>query len=221
MFEGQFIDADKFIAETTKSGPTFTWVITIDPQRPDFIFYYPQVSNPQNYPCFPIHKDRIRRIEPLFQVLNYSSEHKPLPPSKPIWVANVVLNPLNDEADSELVGALLAIFILTQATPKSSDVGIGTGRSYSKASSSVAQDVVIDNKGIGTQNVVGVILRVRCPKCNFLLSDYFEVIEASNARIGENIIVNWSGACFNRGGVFNAGFDWRGVVTTAEIIRIE
>lgn len=221
MFDEQFIDANKFIAETTKSGLTFTWAITIDPQRPDFILYYPHISNPQQYPCFPIHKDRIRRIEPLFQILNCSPFHGSFPPNKPVWLANVVLNPLNDEADSELAGALSALLALMQSTPEASDVGIETGRSYSKIGSSIAQNVVMDNKGISTQNVVGVIVRVRCPRCNFILSDYFKLVEASDARIGANIIVNWEGACFNRGGVFNAGFDWRGIVQTAEIIRIE
>ena len=114
MFEEKFVDAHKFIAETTQSGLTSTWAIRYDPARPDHILYYPHVSNPQRCPYVPILKSRIRRIEPLFQVPCYDS-HGPIPIPRQAWIARVTLVPMETDADAELLGALSALAELSEA----------------------------------------------------------------------------------------------------------
>lgn len=120
MFEEKFVDADKFIAETTQSGLTVTWVIRPDAARPDRILYYPHVNNTARCPYVPILRSRIRRIEPLYRVRCYD-RRDPVPIPREAWVARVTLVPMENDADAELIGALSVLAELSDNAEKASE----------------------------------------------------------------------------------------------------
>ena len=136
MFEQKVIDADYFINETSKSGPTMTWVISHDPEKPDFILYYPHVGTQQRCPYVRIHKDRIKSIEPLFPIKCYPAGTPPLPLFN-AWAARITL--VASSEDDELYGALIALSELSEASKSE-------GKYECKTCSDTSDEVKLENE---------------------------------------------------------------------------
>jgi len=113
MRDDKPISIEDFLKDARETGLEATWVITIDPNRPDYILYYPHISSRQRCPYVPIHKDRVLRIQRLRQVRCYLPSN-PSFPARAAWIARVVLKPLDRDEDAELLNAITAIEELAQ-----------------------------------------------------------------------------------------------------------
>ena len=107
MDKNKIINAETFISESQKIGPTYRWAISVNYNNPnsDYILYYPHVGPHQRCPYLQIHKSKIHSIEIMHRGPCYINNL----PTGNYFIANVTLNRLDEKEDAELLGILKAL----------------------------------------------------------------------------------------------------------------